>query len=185
MRKTGVAKTGQVFARRGIGWKESLLQCSLLVAVILLAGVGGSPVQPDSGLGRWLERQIPEVGDQNDQLIPIEVNEDQGENEYSDAVLLREGQVEPKKKPIQPRFSFYDGLRNRRRMPSSSSLSDEEKLFAKRDLNGMSMSITHNLDILRRGLLRELSLRQREQDRRHLMENNKKFLNGIGKRRRR
>ncbi len=73
----GVAKTGQVFARRGIGWKESLLQCSLLVAVILLAGVGGSPVQPDSGLGRWLERQIPEVGDQNDQLIPIDVNDDQ------------------------------------------------------------------------------------------------------------
>ena len=73
----GVAKTGQVFARRGIGWKESLLQCSLLVAVLLLAGVGGSPVQPDSGLGRWLERQIPEVGDQNDQLIPIEVNDEQ------------------------------------------------------------------------------------------------------------
>jgi len=36
-------------------------------------------------------------------------------------------------------------------------------------------------DILKQGLLRELNMRQKEQDRKLVMENNKKFLNDIGR----
>jgi hypothetical protein len=44
---------------------------------------------------------------------------------------------------FQARFPFYpEGVRNRRRLLLAEA---DDRLQAKRDLNGMSMSITHNL----------------------------------------
>ena len=53
---------------------------------------------------------------------------------------------------------------------------------AKRNKNqGMKFSVTHNLDILRRRLLREIELRQREKTRQEVMMKNKGILGNVGK----
>lgn len=46
---------------------------------------------------------------------------------------------------------------------------------------GMTISVTHNLDILRRRLLKEIALRQRQRSRKELMMKNKGILGNIGK----
>ena len=46
---------------------------------------------------------------------------------------------------------------------------------------GMTISVTHNLDILRRRLLKEIALRERQRNRKELMMKNKGILGNIGK----
>jgi hypothetical protein len=46
---------------------------------------------------------------------------------------------------------------------------------------GMTISVTHNLDILRRRLMREIELRERERTRKELMMKTKGILGNIGK----
>ena len=43
------------------------------------------------------------------------------------------------------RFPFFDGIRKARRQQLMNDVDDDRYSAAKRDLNGMSMSITHNL----------------------------------------
>ena len=52
-------------------------------------------------------------------------------------------------------------------------------------LGGMSLTITHNLDILRQNLMRELNMRQREMDLRKILRKNSEVLDVIGRRRKR
>ena len=76
MRIQATAKTGKVFAK-GCAAKDSLLQCSLLLAVILIScsAVAASPAQrPDSGLNVWVDQQLAE---ENEVLNPAEMDDDQ------------------------------------------------------------------------------------------------------------
>ena len=75
MRIQSTAKTGKVSGKSLA--RDSLLQCSLILAVILVScsAVAASPARrPESGLGVWLDQQLPQ---ENEVLNPAEMEDDQ------------------------------------------------------------------------------------------------------------